>query len=140
VFQQQLSQHHHRHYSSLITFLVTTIIIINIIMATTTTATAAAEKQRAYHASKASSAASSTSFYTTEEKKDKYHTLEEVLEKKCFTNPQLRQVIEDLMRVCADITDALRVALVTVENSTNDFGDSLLSVDVRRKKERRDRM
>jgi sedoheptulose-bisphosphatase len=136
-----MSQHHHRHHSSLITFLVTTIIIIiNIIMATTTAATAAAEKQRAYHASKASSAASSTSFYTTEEKKDRYHTLEEVLEKKCYTNPQLRQVIEDLMRVCADITDALRVALVTVENSTNDFGDSLLSVDVRRKKERRDRM
>jgi sedoheptulose-bisphosphatase len=42
----------------------------------------------------------------------------------------VRQCIHDLMQVCADITDALRVSLVTVEGSTNDFGDSQLSVDV----------
>ncbi len=35
-----------------------------------------------------------------------------------------------MMAVCADITDALRVNLVTVEGSANVFGDSQLSVDV----------
>jgi sedoheptulose-bisphosphatase len=89
----------------------------------------AAEKQQAYAISKASSAASSTSIYTTEEKKDHYATLPEVLALKC-KDPQVRQVIQDLMQVCADITDALRISLVTVEGSTNDFGDSQLSVDV----------
>jgi sedoheptulose-bisphosphatase len=85
------------------------------------------EKQRAY--AKSSSAASSTSVYTTEEKKDHYSTLEEVLESKC-SDPLVRQVIQDLMQVCATITEALRVALVTVEGTTNEFGDSQLSVDV----------
>ena len=93
-----------------------------IIMSTTT----AAAKQLAYASSHG---ASSTSIYTTEEKQDSYQTLEEVLEAKC-ADPLVRQVIQDLMKVCADITDALRVALVTVEGSTNDFGDSQLSVDV----------
>ncbi|KAL3905603.1 MAG: hypothetical protein SGILL_009611, partial [Bacillariaceae sp.] len=88
--------------------------------------TTAADKQQAYAAN--AHGASSTSVYTTEEKQDSYQTLEEVLEAKC-SNPQVREVIQDLMKVCADITDALRVALVTVEGSTNDFGDSQLSVD-----------
>jgi sedoheptulose-bisphosphatase len=35
-----------------------------------------------------------------------------------------------MMGVCADITEALRVNLVTVEGSSNVFGDSQLSVDV----------
>ncbi len=74
-------------------------------------------------------AASSSSFYTTEEKKDSYETLDDVLASKC-ADPLVRQCIQDLMKVCADITDALRVSLVTVEGSTNDFGDSQLSVDV----------
>jgi hypothetical protein len=73
--------------------------------------------------------ASCTSYYTTEEKKDAYETLEDILNSKC-SDPLVKQVIKDLMKVCADITEALRVALVTVEGSTNDFGDSLLSVDV----------
>ncbi|KAG7342865.1 fructose-1,6-bisphosphatase [Nitzschia inconspicua] len=90
---------------------------------------AAAEKQKAFAFNKATSAASSTSFYTTEEKKDHYSTLPEVLESKC-EDPLVRQVIQDLMQVCADITDALRISLVTVEGSTNDFGDSQLSVDM----------
>lgn len=93
-----------------------------IIMSTTT----AAAKQLAYASSHG---ASSTSIYTTEEKQDSYQTLPQVLEAKC-ADPLVRQVIQDLMKVCADITDALRVALVTVEGSTNDFGDSQLSVDV----------
>lgn len=74
--------------------------------------------------------ASCTSFYTTEEKKDSYDTLEDVLLTKC-ADDKVRAVIQDLLQICADITEALRVALVTVEGSTNDFGDSQLSVDVR---------
>jgi hypothetical protein len=74
--------------------------------------------------------ASSTSFYTTVEKKDTYESLETVLEKKC-SDPKVRQVIKDMLDVCAEITEALRTALVTVEGSMNDFGDAQLSVDVR---------
>lgn len=74
-------------------------------------------------------AASSTSCYTTEEKKDSYSTLSEILKTKC-SDGLVRQVILDMMGVCADITDALRVNLVTVEGSSNVFGDSQLSVDV----------
>lgn len=73
--------------------------------------------------------ASCTSVYTTEEKKDNYQTLDYVLMEKC-NDDKVRAVIKDLMQMCADITDALRAALVTVEGSTNDFGDSQLSVDV----------
>jgi hypothetical protein len=36
-----------------------------------------------------------------------------------------------MLDVCAEITEALRTALVTVEGSMNDFGDAQLSVDVR---------
>ena len=79
--------------------------------------------------SSSSYGASCTSFYTTEEKKDSYETLDEVLTKKC-SDPLIKQVVKDLLDVCAEITEALRVALVTVEGSTNDFGDSQLSVDV----------
>jgi len=73
--------------------------------------------------------ASSTSFYTTTEKKDSYESLQTVLEQKC-SDPKVRQVIRDMLDVCADITEALRTALVTVEGSMNDFGDAQLSVDV----------
>lgn len=91
----------------------------------------AVEKQAKYQATHKDSSygASHSSYYTTEEKKDKYETLEDVLSTKC-SDPMIRQVIKDLMKVCADITDALRVALVTVEGSENDFGDTQLSVDV----------
>lgn len=73
--------------------------------------------------------ASSTSFYTTVEKKDSYESLDTVLEAKC-KDPKVRQVIKDMLGVCAEITEALRTALVTVEGSMNDFGDAQLSVDV----------
>lgn len=73
--------------------------------------------------------ASSTSFYTTTEKQETYASLEEVLDQKC-SDPKVRQVIIDMLEVCADITEALRTALVTVEGSMNDFGDAQLSVDV----------
>lgn len=73
--------------------------------------------------------ASSTSFYTTTEKKDSYESLDSILEAKC-KDEKVRQVIKDMLEVCADITEALRTALVTVEGSMNDFGDAQLSVDV----------
>ena len=77
--------------------------------------------------------ASCTSCYTTEEKKDSYSTLSNILQSKC-SDELVRQVILDMMGVCADITDALRVNLVTVEGSANVFGDSQLSVDVSNEK------
>lgn len=89
----------------------------------------AAEKQQTYLKKDSSYGASCSSFYTTEEKRSSYERLEQVLSSKC-ADALVRQVIVDLMKVCADITEALRVALVTVEGSTNDFGDSQLSVDV----------
>lgn len=89
----------------------------------------AAEKEQKNQSKSSSYGASCTSHYTTEEKKDVYETLQDVLDKKC-SDPLVKEVIKDLMNVCADITNALRISLVTVEGSTNDFGDSLLSVDV----------
>jgi sedoheptulose-bisphosphatase len=89
------------------------------------------EKQQngAPSSSSAGYGASCTSYYTNEEKKDSYETLDDVLSQKC-SDPLIRQVLKDMLDVCADITEALRTALVTVEGSTNDFGDSQLSVDV----------
>lgn len=73
--------------------------------------------------------ASSTSFYTTTEKQDSYASLEEVLAEKC-SDDKVKQVIVDMLDVCADITEALRTALVTVEDTSNEFGDTQLSVDM----------
>jgi sedoheptulose-bisphosphatase len=73
--------------------------------------------------------ASSTSFYTTTEKQESYSSLDEVLDEKC-SDPKVRMVIKDMLEACAEITDALRTALVTVEGSSNMFGDAQLSVDV----------
>lgn len=73
--------------------------------------------------------ASSTSFYTTTEKQDSYASLDEVLNAKC-ADDNVKAVIRDMLESCADITEALRTALVTVEGSENTFGDAQLSVDV----------
>lgn len=73
--------------------------------------------------------ASGTSFYTTTEAQDSYASLEEILEKKC-EDTKLRLVIKDMLDACAEITEELRTNLVTVAGSTNDFGDTQLSVDV----------
>jgi len=73
--------------------------------------------------------ASSTSFYTDVQKQDTYASAAEVLEQHC-SDPKLRQVIMEMLDVCAEITEALRTALVTVEGSSNTFGDAQLSVDV----------
>jgi sedoheptulose-bisphosphatase len=55
--------------------------------------------------------------------------LSDILEKKC-ADEKVREVIVDMLEVCADITEALRTALVTVEDTSNEFGDTQLSVDV----------
>ena len=73
--------------------------------------------------------ASSTSFYTTTEKQDSYASLDDILQEKC-KDEKVRQVIVDMLDVCADITEDLRTALVTVEDTSNEFGDTQLSVDV----------
>jgi sedoheptulose-bisphosphatase len=73
--------------------------------------------------------ASSTSFYTTTEKQDSYDDLDTVLNAKC-KDEMLRTVIKEMLDACGDITEALRSALVTVEGSSNTFGDAQLSVDV----------
>ena len=73
--------------------------------------------------------ASSTSFYTTTEKQDSYDSLDVILDAQC-KDEKVKQVIKDMLEVIAEITEALRSALVTVEGSTNQFGDTQLSVDV----------
>ena len=73
--------------------------------------------------------ASGTSFYTTTEKQDSYDSLDSVLKAKC-KDEKTRAVILEMLDACADITEALRSALVTVEGSANTFGDAQLSVDV----------
>ena len=73
--------------------------------------------------------ASGTSFYTTTEKQESYDSLDAVLDAKC-SDPEIRTVIKEQLDACADITEALRSALVTVEGSANTFGDAQLSVDV----------
>jgi sedoheptulose-bisphosphatase len=75
-------------------------------------------------------AISSTSFYTDAVQKDAYESLHTVLQAKC-ADPAVRHVIRDMLDVCAEITEALRAALVHVNGATNDFGDTQLSVDVR---------
>lgn len=73
--------------------------------------------------------ASSTSFYTDVEKQDSYASADDILQEHC-SDPKLRKVINEMLDVCAEITEALRTALVTVEGSSNTFGDAQLSVDV----------
>merc|ERR1719401_318967 len=73
--------------------------------------------------------ASSTSFYTDVEKQDTYASAADVLNEHC-SDSKLRKVIIEMLDVCAEITEALRTALVTVEGSSNTFGDAQLSVDV----------
>merc|ERR1719491_1320491 len=73
--------------------------------------------------------ASGTSFYTTTEKQDYYDTLGAILDTKC-ADKQIVGLIKEMLDACADITEALRSALVTVEGSSNTFGDAQLSVDV----------
>eukprot|EP00747_Dinoflagellata_sp_TGD_P167653 gnl/TRDRNA2_/TRDRNA2_192409_c0_seq1.p1 gnl/TRDRNA2_/TRDRNA2_192409_c0~~gnl/TRDRNA2_/TRDRNA2_192409_c0_seq1.p1 ORF type:complete len:330 (+),score=82.51 gnl/TRDRNA2_/TRDRNA2_192409_c0_seq1:63-1052(+) len=74
-------------------------------------------------------AASHTSCYTNEEKKDKYDNLPAVIEAK-VADAELRQLCLALLGCCAEVSNALRTALVTVEGTSNTFGDTQLTVDV----------
>jgi len=73
--------------------------------------------------------ASHTSFYTDAVAKDKYDTLAEVMEQK-LKDPKLKGMVNELLDACVKITEALRVNLVTVNDSSNTFGDRQLTVDV----------
>jgi len=73
--------------------------------------------------------ASGTSFYTDTEKQDSYDSAQDILDAHC-EDKKLQKVIVEMLDVCAEITEALRTALVTVEGSSNTFGDAQLSVDV----------
>jgi sedoheptulose-bisphosphatase len=73
--------------------------------------------------------ASGTSFYTKTEKQDSYDDLDKILGAAC-KDEKLKVLIKEMLDAVADITEALRSALVTVEGSQNTFGDQQLSVDV----------
>lgn len=73
--------------------------------------------------------ASHTSFYTDAVAKDKYDTLEEVMAEK-LKDPKLQAMVNELMDSYVKITEALRVNLVTVNDASNAFGDTQLTVDV----------
>jgi len=73
--------------------------------------------------------ASHTSFYTDAVAKDKYDSLDEVMEKS-LKDPKLRTMVAELLGACVTITEALRVNLVTVNDASNAFGDRQLTVDV----------
>jgi len=73
--------------------------------------------------------ASHTSFYTDAVAKDKYDTLDEVLERS-LKDAKLKGMVKELLDACEKITEALRVNLVTVNDSSNTFGDTQLTVDV----------
>ena len=66
--------------------------------------------------------------YTTTEKQDSYPSLENILDKHC-ADATLKACIKELLDGCADITEALRSALVTVGCTDNSFGDKQLSAD-----------
>ena len=73
--------------------------------------------------------ASHTSFYTDAVAKDKYDTLEEVLNQK-LKDEKLKGMVNELLDCSVKITEALRVNLVTANDSSNTFGDTQLTVDV----------
>jgi sedoheptulose-bisphosphatase len=74
--------------------------------------------------------ASHTSFYTSAKAKDKYATLDEILNSK-MADTGVREVVKDMLNACVKITEALRVNLVTVADAQNSvFGDVQLGVDV----------
>lgn len=73
--------------------------------------------------------ASHTSFYTDAVAKDKYDTLDEVLSAK-LKDTKLQGMVKQLLDACVKITEALRINLVTVNDSANTFGDKQLTVDV----------
>lgn len=77
----------------------------------------------------AAASPSHTSVYTQERKKDSYSLLPEVLEGK-IADVQARTLVAELFVACRKASAALRTSLVTVEGTTNMFGDVVLTVDV----------
>jgi len=73
--------------------------------------------------------ASHTSFYTDAVAKDKYDTIDEVMEKS-LKDQKMQGMVRELLDACVRITEALRVNLVTVNDASNAFGDRQLTVDV----------
>lgn len=75
--------------------------------------------------------ASHTSIYTDEKRRalDSYAPLAAILEAK-IADEQLREFLVALLGAGAKIAEALRTALVTVEGTTNTYGDVQLSVDL----------
>lgn len=86
-------------------------------------------KKSARRAEDSAYGASHTSFYTDAVAKDKYDTLDEVLATK-LKDEKLKGLVNELLDACVKITEALRVNLVTVNDSANTFGDAQLTVDV----------
>lgn len=74
-------------------------------------------------------AASHTSCYTSEVKRDKYDSLFSVLKAK-VADPQQRQLIVEILTTCAEVASALSTALVTIDGTSNSFGDTVLTVDL----------
>lgn len=75
------------------------------------------------------SSPSHTSVYTQEMKKDKYSVLPDILEAK-IADSQSRTLVSELFVACRKVSAALRTSLVTVEGTTNKFGDVVLTVDL----------
>jgi len=73
--------------------------------------------------------ASHTSIYTEQVAKDSYDSLEAVLGRS-LQDEELKQLTHVLFAACEKIADALRVSLVTVNNSSNSSGDTQLTVDI----------
>lgn len=73
--------------------------------------------------------ASHTSFYTDAVAKDRYETLDEVFARS-LGDIKLQAMVKELLHACVEITGALRTNLVTVNDSSNAFGDKQLTVDV----------
>jgi len=76
-----------------------------------------------------SAMASCTSCYTSETKKDSYDTLRSVLDQS-VKDQQLRTIIASILDACGKVAAALNTALVTVEGTSNSFGDVQLTVDI----------
>jgi len=74
--------------------------------------------------------ASHTSFYTNVKAKESYATLDDILDSK-MKDEGVRGVTKEVLNACVEITEALRVNLVTVADAQNSvFGDVQLGVDV----------
>ena len=62
--------------------------------------------------------ASHTSFYTNVKAKDSYATLDDILDSK-MKDEGVRGVTKEVLAACVQITEALRVNLVTVADAQN---------------------